>query len=89
MAQFEAVHTKSVAHAVGWALIGSILLGIGTAFLIAHGIDVNMTADIAGTAEAMLGAETRLRAKAYLALLALFIQIFITIGFYALLRKQG
>jgi hypothetical protein len=89
MSDTEFTFARSLARAVGWALIGSIIFGVVIALTLSSGIDVNMTADIAGTAEAMLNAEMRLRAKAYLTLLTLIIQVFITIGFYVLLRKQG
>lgn len=89
MQTVENFNPQSVARTTGWTLIASIVLGIAGAVFIAEGIDVNMTADIAGTAENMLEAETRLRAKAYLGLLAFSLEALISVGFYLLLRKFG
>jgi len=70
----EHFSSQKIAKAVGWALLASIVFGTLGAIVIAKGIDVNMSADIAGTAENMLEAETRLRAKAYLGLFAFTLQ---------------
>lgn len=63
--------------------IGFIPLTIG------KGLDINLTADVAATAEAMLGAEQNLRGKAYAAILIFMLEAFIAIGLYALLREDG
>ncbi|MEP3891064.1 MAG: DUF4386 domain-containing protein [Hellea sp.] len=89
MKNLENETPQNLARITGWTLIASIGLGILSAMLIASGIDVNMTADIAGTAENMLGAETRLHAKAYLGLLAFALEAMIGVGLYLLLRKFG
>lgn len=89
MQDMENTNPQKLAKLTGGALLASIILGILSAVLIAEGIDVNMTADIAGTAENMLEAETRLRAKAYLGLFAFALEALISVGFFLLLRKFG
>ena len=89
MQDIENSNPQKLARITGGALLASIIFGILGAVLIAQGIDVNMTADITGTAENMLGAETRLRAKAYLGLFAFALEALISVGFFLLLRKFG
>jgi len=89
MQSFESLNLQRVARSVGWSLLATIILGILTAIFISGGIDVNMSADITGTAENMLEAETRLRAKAYLGLLSFALEALICVGFYLLLRKSS
>ncbi len=85
----ESFNVQKTARITGWSLIATIAIGMAAAFTISHGIDVNMTADIKATAENMLQAEQRLRAKAYIALLGLSLQILISLGMFSLLRKSG
>lgn len=87
------VHNKSpeikLARRLGAAFLASIVVGMGTAALISHGIDVNLTADISETASNMQEAELRLRGKAYIALISFMISAFIVIGLYVLLKPAG
>ncbi|MBL4854068.1 DUF4386 domain-containing protein [bacterium AH-315-J19] len=85
----ESLDMQGVARCVGWALLATIGFGILGAIFIAQGIDINMSADIAATAENMLEAETRLRAKAYMGVLLFGLSALISVGFYLLLRKSG
>jgi hypothetical protein len=79
----------SLSRYVGWSLIGSIIVGIIAAMTVSSGIDINLSADIAKTAENMLAAESRLHAKAYIALLLFLLAIFTSVGLFLLLRKSG
>jgi len=83
------IDKKSIARYVGLTLLASIIVGIAASILIAQGIDVNMSADIEGTAENMLGAKTRLRAMAYIGLLGLAFEAAISVGLYLLLKRDG
>lgn len=80
---------KTVARTVGWSLIATIVIGMVSALLVAPDIDINLSADVAAVAESMLEAEQRLRAKAYIAILALGLDAVIVIGLYLLLRRAG
>ncbi len=80
---------SSLARPVGFALLAMIVVGILGAVFVSHGIDVNLTADVEGTAEAMLDAEQRLRGKAYLAAFGFGLEAFIAVGFFLLLRRWG
>ena len=80
---------QTLSHYVGWSLIATIVIGIVTAVLISSGIDVNMSADISQTAENMLQAEERLRAKAYIGLLIVGIECFVAVGLFSILREHG
>ena len=83
------INLQRLSRYVGWSLIGSIAVGIVAAMSISSGIDINLSADITKTAENMLSAEIRLRAKAYVALFLFMIGIFISVGLFLLLRKSG
>lgn len=85
----EAVNSQHFARYAGAALLGTIIVGILSASFIAHGIDVNMTADVAGTAENMLGAEIRLRAKAYMGLLVFGLEALFALALFYILRSYG
>ena len=80
---------QTLARTTGFALLASIVVGILSAVFIAKGIDINLSADILATAENMLEAEGRLRAKAYMGILMLCIQAVISVGLYLLLRHSG
>lgn len=85
----ENLDMQGVARCVGWALLATIGFGILGAVFIAQGIDINMSADIAATAENMLAAETRLRAKAYMGVFLFGLGALVSVGFYLLLRNTG
>jgi hypothetical protein len=79
----------AIARWVGWSMIATIIVGATTAMFLASGIDINLSADVSATAEAMLGAEERLRGKAYLGSLVFALDVLIGVGLYLLLRKTG
>lgn len=89
MLDTEYLDSQRWAQYAGWALLGTIIIGIFAAFFISQGIDINMSADVAATAENMLDAELRLRAKAYIALLIFSLEAVVSVGFFMLLRKFG
>ncbi len=74
---------------VGWTMLVSLAIGVISAFTLAKGIDINLSADVVSTAENMLHAETQLRAKAYVAALSFGLDLFILVGLYFLLRSTG
>ena len=80
---------KQTARIVGAAFVALIIFGILGSFTIASGIDINTTADIAGTAENMLAAESNLRAKAYLGGFGFMLEIIIAAGLYLLLKSRS
>jgi len=89
MHTIENLDSQIIARTTGWCLSGTIVLGIFTAMFVSQGIDVNMSGDIVATAENMLNAEVRLRAKAYLGLLIFSLEVLINFGLFLLLRKFG
>ncbi len=89
MPDLTAKKQQSVARLTGFALLGSIVIGILTSIFVSKGIDINLSADVAGTAENMLQAETRLRAKAYIALVFFGLDVLILTGLYYILRDDG
>jgi hypothetical protein len=89
MLSTEELNPQSLARWVGWSLIGTIIIGAFGALYIGQGIDINQTADVAATAENMLGAEQRLRASAYIGGVIFSLEILIGLGLYLLLRGSG
>jgi hypothetical protein len=89
MQNHNTISLQGLSRYVGWSIIGSIVVGVIAAISISSGIDINLSADITKTSENMLGAETRLRGKAYLALFSFMLQVFISVGFFLILRKSG
>jgi len=85
----ENLNTQSVARCVGWALLATIVFGILAAIYLLQGIDINLSADVVATAENMLGAELRLKAKAYMGVFMFSLAALISVGLYLLLRKSG
>lgn len=79
----------TIARWVGWSMIATIIVGATTAMALASGIDINLSADVAATAEAMLGAEDRLRGKAYLGALSFGLDVIIAFGLFLLLRSTS
>ncbi|WOJ92828.1 DUF4386 domain-containing protein [Congregibacter variabilis] len=77
------------ARTVGWSQLALIALGIATSILVAKGIDINLSADVEATARNMLDAETRLRAKAYLACLGLALGTVVNVGLFLILQTHG
>ncbi len=89
MNNFELDQTENLSRNIGWSLIASIVIGILASMTISSGIDINLSADIAKTAENMLQAEHRLHARAYVTLFSFMLQAFISVGFYLVLRTHG
>lgn len=80
---------QSLARIVGISWLASIALGVLGALTVGQGIDINLSADVVATANNMLEAKTALRAKSYLALLTLSLEVVICIGLFMLLRASG
>ncbi len=87
--QVTELNYQTLARTVGLALLASIIFGIMGALFIAHGIDINLSADVIETAQNMLGAEQNLRAKAYLAIVTLGLEALVGVGLYLLLKRSG
>lgn len=79
----------SAAKIMGVALLAGIIVGIIGAMTVSAGIDINLSADVEATARAMLEAETRLHAKAYVGLLLIGLQLIFVFAVYRLLRDAG
>ncbi len=77
-----------LARYVGWAMLGLIVIGLLTAFTVAQGIDINLTAEVRVTAENMLQSEQNLRAKAYIGGLMFILEMLVAIGLFVLLCRQ-
>ncbi|MEM8695937.1 MAG: DUF4386 domain-containing protein [Pseudomonadota bacterium] len=89
MESANTLHPRAVGRLVGWSLIGTIVIGIVAARFVAPDININLSADVAAVAESMLGAEQRLRARAYLLALTFGVEALISVGFFFLLRRSG
>ena len=89
MQSIDKLDQQTLARYVGLTLLGSIIIGILTVVFVVNGIDINLSADVIATAENMLEAELRLRAKAYLACLGLAFEAIISVGLYLLVRRSG
>lgn len=89
MSHFDIDQNKNLSHYIGWSLIASIVIGILASMTISSGIDINLSADIAKTAENMLQAEERLHARAYVSLFSFMLQGFISVGLFFVLRTHG
>lgn len=89
MADHSALDLQQISKYVGWSLITIIAIGIVSAMSISSGIDINLSADISKTAENMLGAQERLRGKAYIALFLFMLEVFFSVGLFIILRESG
>ena len=78
-----------IARYTGLSLLATIIIGFVGALTVGQGIDINLTADIKGTAENMLVAEQSLRAKAYLGILIFGFEMAMCAGLFLLLRNQN
>ncbi|WP_017932264.1 DUF4386 domain-containing protein [Robiginitomaculum antarcticum] len=78
-----------IARITGLTLLLTIVIGIVSSMTLSQGIDVNMTADIFGTAESMQTAEMRLRGRAYLSLFIFMLELLSAAGLSLLLRRHG
>lgn len=89
MTKYRGIDRPQTARLIGAAWLGSVIIGLLTAIFIAPGIDINLSADVAATADEMLGAEQRVRAKAYIALLLFGLKALSLMGLFYLLRGAG
>lgn len=89
MTNYQIPDLQLLSRYVGWTLISTIIIGMVSALFVSSGININLSADVATTAENMLGAEQRLHAKAYVSLLLFFLEVFISVGLFLILRSSG
>jgi len=89
MGDMEKMESVVLARRVGVAWLSTLLIGIMAAILLGEGIDINLSADVEAVATAMLNAETRLRALAYVALLLLALDLLVSLGLFLLLKSAG
>ena len=89
MQSMESLNPQTLGRWVGWSMVATLVIGFSSAFLIADGIDINLSADVKATAQNMLEAELRLRAKAYIAALTFALDGLVGIGLFLLLRRSG
>jgi len=82
-------NTQAIARRVGLTWLATIVIGVLAAILLAEGIDINLSADVEMVSAAMLEAELRLRALAYIALLVFVLEVVVSIGLYLLLKHSG
>ena len=85
----EAIESVVLARRVGQAWLATLLVGIVATVLFGQGIDINLSADVEAVAEAMLDAESRLRALAYLTLLIFALDLLVSLGLFLLLKPAG
>ncbi|MEH6702541.1 DUF4386 domain-containing protein [Parasphingorhabdus sp.] len=89
MQSMDSYAPQTLGRWVGWSMLATLIIGISSAFLVAEGIDINLSADVEATAQNMLEAEQRLRGKAYIAALTFALDALVSIGLFMLLRKSG
>lgn len=89
MHDVEVIESVVLARRVGLAWLATLLVGIMAAVLLGQGIDINLSADVEAVAVAMLNAETRLRALAYVALLIFALDLLVSLGLFLLLKSVG
>lgn len=78
-----------LARRVGLAWLATLLVGgVGTG-LLGQGIDINLSADVEAVAAAMLDAEARLRALAWVTLLVFALDLLVSVGLFRLLQSAG
>ena len=85
----EATEAVMLARRVGLAWLAMMLVGILATILFGQGIDINLSADVEAVAVAMLDAETRLRALAYVGLLIFGLDLLVSLGLFQLLKSAG
>jgi hypothetical protein len=85
----ESLNPQKLGRWVGWSMLAALVIGFSAAFTIAKGIDINLSADVKATAQNMLEAELRLRARAYIAALTFALDGVVSMGLFMLLRKSG
>ena len=85
----EVMQRVALARRVGLAWLATLIVGIVSAMFLGRGIDINLSADVQAVAEAMLNAETRLRAMAWVGLLLLALDLLVSVGLFLLLKSSG
>ncbi len=85
----EAIEAVKLARRVGRAWLAMMLVGILATILFGQDIDINLSADVESVAVAMLDAETRLRALAYVGLLIFGLDLLVSLGLFQLLKSAG
>jgi hypothetical protein len=83
------IEPVALGRRVGLAWLATLLVGIMATILLGQGIDINLSADVEAVAVAMLDAETRLRALAYVGILIFALDLLVTLGLFLLLRSAG
>ena len=78
-----------LARRVGMAWLATLLIGIVSVVFLGQGIDINLSADVEAVARAMLDAEVRLRALAYVTLLIFALDLLVSLGLFLLLQPAG
>jgi len=89
MRDLEVIESVVLARRVGLVWLVTLLVGIVATVLLGRGIDINLSADVEAVAVAMLDAETRLRALAYVALLIFALDLLVSLGLFLLLKSAG
>ncbi len=89
MNDLEPIESVALARRIGLAWLATLLVGIIGTVLLGQGIDINLSADVEAVAVAMLDAETRLRALAYVALLIFALDLLVSLGLFLLLKSAG
>jgi len=89
METIRAHKLQAIGRQVGYAWLAGIGIGILAAVLLAKGIDINLSADVEAVSVAMLDAELRLRALAYIALLLFVLDVVVSVGLYLMLKDSG
>lgn len=88
-ADIAAPNPVPVARIAGASLLATIVIGFLGAMFLVSDIDINLSGDVAATAENMLQAEQRLRGRAYLAGLVFGLEILFLMALFLLLRRTG
>lgn len=89
MSPIDEFDERGLARGVGLAWLATLIIGILGAVFLSQGIDINLSANVEAVAVAMLDAELRLRALAYVSLLIFALDLIVTLGLFRLLRSSG
>lgn len=81
--------TRRIARLTGWSLLMMIILSIIASMTVSKGLDVNLSADIFGTSDAMKDAPLRLRGHGYLSLYMFMVEMLVAAGLFLMLRRHG
>lgn len=89
MRQLNSCTDAGLARSTGLAWLATVVIGALAAVLLGKGIDINLSADVQSVATAMLDAESRLRALAWVGLLVFALDLYVSVGLYQLLKTSG